>query len=83
MAKKSFSSGLDNLLTPTISTMHDSAASHTSPKPKTSTSAPNDELVSVLFRIPVDLKIRLDTHCAKNRISKQDFITSLIEVTVN
>jgi hypothetical protein len=35
--------------------------------------------VSVLFRIPESLKIKLDTHCAQNRITKQQFLTNLIK----
>ena len=75
MAKKTFTSGLDALLT---STTVQKRAKSLEKKSKSKESPSSDELVSVLIRIPVDLKIKLDTHCAKNRISKQDFITALI-----
>ena len=75
MAKKTLTSGLDALLT---STIEKKRATSLEKKSKPKDPQPSDALISLLIRIPVDLKIKLDIYCAKNRITKQDFITALI-----
>jgi hypothetical protein len=83
--KKTFASGLDNLLTSTTPAVKQpSPKSPPSPKsqPSPRQQPPPDELTSILIRIPIDLKIKLDLHCAANRLSKQSFITSLIEANI-
>jgi len=75
MAKKTFTSGLDALLTPTT---EQKRATPLEKKSKAKDSQPSETLISLLIRIPVDLKIKLDIYCAQNRITKQNFITALI-----
>jgi hypothetical protein len=84
MAKKTFASGLDRLLEPTTKDKTTSLQSPSSPKsPESPPLQDPGEPVSILIRIPVDLKIKLDTHCAQNRITKQNFITNLINKAIN
>ena len=67
MVKKTFTSGIDALLSPT--TKKDSE----SPAQKQ-----QEKQTSVMFRIPVSLKIRMEHYCTDNRIKQQDFIVKAI-----
>ena len=78
--KKTFASGLEALLTPTDNKITETK-SKVAPVPVPSPS-PDDpsveKLVAVHFQMPLSLKIRLDTFCSINQISKRDLISNLI-----
>jgi hypothetical protein len=78
MAKKSFTTGLDNLLTPTLPVANKPTAKQTRKSVIARPPTASGELAQMMILIPVELKIKLDTYCAQNRISKKDFIISLI-----
>ena len=78
MAKKSFSKGLDALLTPTTKPVSDEAQLSPAPAVKPNRHATTGEDSKIIFRLPVDVKIKLDIYCAQNRITKQNFISNLI-----
>ena len=80
MAKKTFAGGINNLIAPTAP-----ASKQPQPKPRASAPVPasSADLVSILIRIPEELKMKLDIYCVQNRISKQAFISNLIDKSIN
>jgi len=78
MVKKNFSKGLDALLTPTTKPSPDEDKTSSSPVSKLNRLSATGEDSKIIFRLPVEVKIKLDIYCAQNRITKQDFISDLI-----
>jgi hypothetical protein len=68
MAKKTFTSGIDALLSPTMK--------NSSPEPDHKHQ--DNKLTSVMFRMPVSLKIEMEHYCVDNRIKQQELITNAI-----
>jgi hypothetical protein len=69
MSKKTFASGIDALLTPTTKKESPEQKIEPAREPQT----------SVMFRMPVSLKIKMEHFCADNRIKQQELITNAIK----
>ena len=84
MSKKTFTSGLEALFTPTDNKITETETKFApvpvpSPSPDDPAVDPAvEKLVAVHFQMPLSLKIRLDTFCSINQISKRDLISNLI-----
>jgi hypothetical protein len=66
MAKKTFTSGIDALLSPTTKEI----------KPQEINKS--EEQTSIMCRIPVSLKIRMEHYCTDKRIKQQELIATAI-----
>jgi len=74
--KKTFTSSIDALLTPTTK-------SEVTPEPEllsnSFTPIDDDPLISVQFRMPTSLKIQMEHFCTDNRLKQQHLITRAIQ----
>jgi hypothetical protein len=68
MAKKTFTTGIDTLISSTTKKDNGSPAQ-----------IQQEELTSVMFRIPVSLKIKMEHYCTDNRIKQQELIINAIK----
>ena len=78
MAKKNFTKGLDSFFTPTVKPVSEEVNDFPGQQKKSVPTASSGDDVKVIFRLPSDIKMQLDLHCVRNRITKQDFISNLI-----
>jgi hypothetical protein len=67
MAKKTFASGIDALLSPTTK----------SPEPENKHR--DNKQTSVMFRMPVSLKIEMEHYCVNHRIKQYELIINAIK----
>ena len=83
MAKKSFTSGIDALLSPT--TKNDVTPDEPVRQPDDKPSRKpvkllnDDALIPVHFRMPQSLKVKMEHYCTDNRLKQQELITSAIQ----
>jgi hypothetical protein len=68
MAKKSFTTGIDALLTSTTK----------EPKPNYPVNSSSEKQTSVMFKMPESLKIKMQHYCIDKQITQQDFIVEAI-----
>jgi hypothetical protein len=71
MSKKTFTTGIDALLSPTAK----------SPEPDNKRR--DNKLTSVMFRMPISLKVEMEHYCADHRIKQQDVIVAAIRNYMN
>jgi hypothetical protein len=70
-SKKEFKSGIEALLSPTT---NNKSISETDNK-----QTQIEKLTSVMFRIPVNVKIQMEHYCTDNRIKQQELIINAIK----
>jgi len=75
MAKKSFTTGIDALLSPT--TKNDVTPDGPVHQPVKNIS--DDVLIPVHFRMPETLKVKMEHYCTDNRLKQQELITRAIQ----
>jgi hypothetical protein len=68
MAKKTFASGINALLSPTKKNLN----------PEPDNKRQEDKLTSVFFRMPVSLKIEMEHYCTEKRLKQRELILKAI-----
>ena len=70
MTKKNFKGGINGLIQSSINDSNSDDSNNILNQ--------NEKYIPIYFKIPEQLKIDIDIYCAKNRLSKQDLVISVL-----